>query len=283
MQLLQFALSEGGKMTSAMYPGPIVVEQQDLLRSIEVWRDAFLNLARTVEPEVQASDEWTARDLAGHLLTVIRRYTARDIHSRDGLSDDPTGLDRINHEEVTALGDASMSEILDRIEREGCELVDRYRAPMDLSDRSFEFFGDVQIDFAAALANVAGEFQLHGRQLALAARRPWQLDDDDVRPLLNLVVQVAPAWVRDDAAEVTVHITIPEVDPLFLRLEPGRAEMRRAAPTDRADVRIKVPALTFLLRQYGHIGDVGAAKAGFRVVGGRRPWRILRLSRGFVD
>jgi hypothetical protein len=43
------------------------------------------------------------------------------------------------------------------------------------------------------------------------------------------------------------------------------------------DAVLRTPAATQLLTMYGRIGVGTATRRGMRVIGGRRPWRALRL------
>jgi len=254
----------------------VATDARELWSRIETAADRFFELARAVPPDLQLKGSaWTTRDVVGHLLTVIRRYT----HGAT-LGETPRDVDRINDEELAALGSVACAELLDQLERE-LKLTREFFAPdgLDLHMR-VSFHGGAQIDFAAALSNIIGELLIHGLDVARAAGRPWPLDERDALLILNGVVQILPAYaVRDTDRSLRVRLSVPGARPWLLSFDRGQLTSAPANSDDTADVVVRVPASTLALTVYSRLSTPAALRGGLRVVGGRRPWRIVRLPR----
>jgi hypothetical protein len=62
-----------------------------------------------------------------------------------------------------------------------------------------------------------------------------------------------------------------------IHVHDGTSEMRPRQPTDRPDAVLRAPASTMMRMLMGRIGPVTATRRGLRVVGGRRPWKVMKL------
>jgi hypothetical protein len=66
-----------------------------------------------------------------------------------------------------------------------------------------------------------------------------------------------------------------------VHVHDGIAEMRARRPNDRPDAVLKAPASTMARLLLQRIGPFTAARQGLRIVGGRRPWKAMRLQSCF--
>lgn len=254
----------------------IATDAAELWARIEADAQRFFDLVRSVPPDLPLKDSsWTTREVVGHLLTVIRRYTQGPT-----LGETPRDVDRINDEELAALGSVPCAELLDQLERE-LKLARELYPPEGLDlHMKVSFHGGVQIDFTAALSNVIGELLVHGLDLAAAAGRPWSLDDRDALLILNGVLQILPAYaVRATHHSLRVRLSVPGGRPWLLDFDRGELTSAPADEGAPSDVVIRVPAPTLALTLYSRLSTAAAVRGGMRVVGGRRPWRIARLPR----
>lgn len=223
--------------------------------------------------------DWTAGEVAGHLLTVLRRYTRGN---PNGLSPDAAGVAGLNAIELDELDLVSVAEILDRVWQELADLEQLLPRTIDLHTR-LKFHGGVEIDAAAALGNLIGEFLVHGRDVALARRKTWQIGSRNAALVLNVVMQVGPAYVAPGAGDLKLGIRTPESNPWILDLVDGQLTSRAATHREPVDLLLYSRAQPLLLTMYGRIGIPKAALLGTTVLGGRRPWRITRLPGAFVS
>lgn len=256
-------------------------DQQELLGRIDAARDRFLEVVRMVDPELRPSGSaWTVRDITGHLLTVVRRYLRRPVSGGEGLAASPREVDRLNAAELAALGDASRDQLATDLVAEMDVLRQRYSAgPLDL-EATAPFHGGVTIDMAAGMSNLIAELLIHGRDVARAAGRPWAIEERDAVLVLNGVMQILPAYARRTARQpLRARLDVAGAAPWMLDFADGRLASRPAQPGESADTVIRAPATALLLLLYSRLSVAAAVRAGMLVVGGRRPWRAVRLSR----
>jgi hypothetical protein len=74
-----------------------------------------------------------------------------------------------------------------------------------------------------------------------------------------------------------VALQIPNARPYVAHVHDGIVEMRPRLPRDRPDAVLKAPASTVIRLILHRIGPFTAARQGLRIVGGRRPWKALKL------
>jgi len=243
----------------------------------------FAALLSVTPPQTQIpGSDWTAGEVAGHLLTVLRRYTQRDLTSSEGLSPDGSGVRDQNAVELEELGAYSVAEVLDQVWQELADVETKLPRTMDLHQR-FPFHGGQEIDAAGALGNLIGEFLVHGRDVALARGKQWKIGSRNAALALTVGMQVCPGYLSTDApGDLKVEIRTPETNPWVIEVVDGAATSRLAVPGESVDVRLYGRAQPLLLNLYGRIGLVRATALGTVITGGRRPWRFTRLPATFV-
>jgi hypothetical protein len=109
---------------------------------------------------------------------------------------------------------------------------------------------------------------------------PWELPERDMLLVARGVLQFAPAFVRaglPSDTDVSVAFNIPQARPYLIHIRQDSAEVRERRGTDRPDAVVTAPASTFTQMLYQRIGPATAVRHGLRIVGGRRPWRALKL------
>ncbi|HET6151781.1 MAG TPA: hypothetical protein VFE15_02435 [Marmoricola sp.] len=229
-----------------------------------------------------AGSEWTAGQVAAHLLTVLRRYTSGAVASGVGLSPDGAGVADLNSAELEELREMTVAEVLDQVWQELAELESQFPRSLDLH-RPFPFHAGQQMDGAAALGNLISEFLLHGRDVALARRKIWKIGSRNAALSLNIGMQAAPGYVVPGAPDLKVEIRTPETNPWVLDLVGGRLTSRLAMKHEPVDVRVFGRTEPLLLNLYGRMPITTATLHGITVIGGRRPWRLTRLPSAFSN
>ena len=225
---------------------------------------------------------WTAGEIAGHVLTVLRRYTGGAVTTGDGLSATGAGVTELNARELDELGRMSVAEILGEAWQELADIEQLFPRTMDLNE-PFPFHGGQKMDGAAALGNLIGEFSVHGRDVARSRGKTWKVGSRNAALALNLGIQVAPAYVAPTApGDLKVEIRTPESAPWVFDLVDGTLTSRPSVRGEAIDVRIFGRTEPLLLNLYGRMGLARATAHGVTVIGGRRPWRVARMPRSFL-
>jgi len=258
----------------------------ELLERLDVAAARFLDVARSVDPGSPVPDlTWDARTLVAHVLTVVYRYTRRDPDTREGLAGTIEEVTPLNQSEAAAVVRShTHDEVLALLGDELEHLRGLYDpATLDLY-RRYPFHVGATIDAAGAGGNLIGELLVHGLDLARAARRPWSIDDRDAELMLNGWFQIIPSFVnRDYAARrpLDLRLMIGGARPWAIVVRDGVATSGPAGDGGRPDSVVRVPASTMVLAATKRLSTAAAVRRGMRVVGGRRPWRVLRMNHLF--
>ncbi len=257
----------------------IVDTGRDELRDrIEVMRQRFYRLALSADPYATPPGmKWTAQQIVAHVLAVAHRYRSLAETGDFRRAANPRELDQLNQEE--------MEELVVPIP----ELVDQLQALEHLMDTWFdnlpadfagEFHYGVTVCAVIAQVNWLGELVFHGDDIARAIGARWEISERDMLLYLREAVDMAPSFARKDmnpATEICVALKVPDARPYIIHVHDGMLDMRSRRPDDRPDAVLKVPASTLTLMLLNRIGPATAIRRGLRIVGGRRPWRALKL------
>ncbi len=148
---------------------------------------------------------------------------------------------------------------------------------------TFPVHAGAVLDGVGGQTNWLGELLLHGHDIARAIEAQWELPERDMLLVVRGLLKYAPAFVRAPAdTDIRVVCKIPEARPYLLRIHGGTAELRESRPDDRPDAVLRVSASTFAQLILKRVGPFTAARQGLRIVGGRRPWRALKLQSYFT-
>jgi hypothetical protein len=239
-------------------------------------------LLRRTSPDLRLADGvWTVRDVAGHLLTVVRRYTRRDPLDRSSLADSPAAVRLANESDLRTVAELTVAQLVDQLTVE----FEAYRALDFPLTQRFPFHAGQSVDGAGARSNWLGELLIHGYDVARAARRPWPIGERDALLILNGIMQVAPGFLDRHAAvgvRLDVAIRPRGATPQLLRIANGECVARDLDAADRPHAVIRGPAPALCLLLYRRISLLRAARAGVLLAGGTRPWTGLRVQRLFV-
>ena len=238
-------------------------------------------LSKTPAKHPVPGSDWNAGQIATHLLTVVRRYTRRDMSSSAGLGPDAEAVSELNRAEMAAFADLSVAETLDLLWQELADLEAQLPRTTDLHQR-FPFHAGQDVDVAGWLGNLIGEFLVHGRDVARSRGKTWLIGSRNAALALNLGVQAVPGFVSPDApGDLKLEIRTPETNSWVLDLVDGELDSRPAEHREWADVKVFTRTEPLLLNQYGRIGIPRMVTLGAVLVGGRRPWRLGRLPASF--
>jgi hypothetical protein len=225
--------------------------------------------------------DWNAAQVAGHLLTVVRRFSKRDLLTRDGLCQEGSEVTQLNEDEIAELGHYSVADVLDRTWQELADLEKKLPRTTDLHQR-FAYHGGQEVDTVGALGLVIGEFLLHGRDVARARGKQWKIGSRNAAMAIAGGLQLAPGFVSPGApGDLKLEVRTPESNAWVLDLVDGEVASRKAGRGEAADVLVYARTEPLLLNLYGRFGIARATLHGTTIIGGRRPWRLARLPRTF--
>jgi uncharacterized protein (TIGR03083 family) len=259
----------------------VTTDADELWHRIGAAQKRFVALVHAIGPNlVGAGTTWSSRDVVAHILTVVERYTNRDVTSTEGLGATPREVDVINDRELRALDGIDFDELLARLDAQMARVRTAFPPEqLDLHVR-FPFHGGVTVDAAGGMSNIIGEFLIHGHDLARAAGRSWPIEARDALLILNGVMQLLPAYAEPSArGTLDLRWRVPGAPSWTIAFDNGRATSRPAHEGEAADVVVAAPPETLVLFLYQRLSTFAALRGGLRVAGGKRPWRIAKLQK----
>lgn len=271
-------------MNSTEYVALVDTDRDELRERIDLAQKRFDRLVRTADPLARPpGSRWTVQQVVAHVLTVAHRY--RELaHGREYRAAGTAGeLAVINQVELEAVM-APVGELADQLRALAPEL-DGYFDTLTGDWLTSQFHAGVVVDGITAQTNWLGELLLHGYDITQAINARWELPERDMLLVSRGMVQIGSGYpLRAGVApetDVRVAFELPGARPYFVHIHGGAAEFRQRRPSDRPDAVLRAPASTFALVLYQRIGPLNAARQGLRIVGGRRPWRALKLQSYF--
>jgi uncharacterized protein (TIGR03083 family) len=254
-------------------------DRDELRDRIQQARQRFYAVASAADPQARRPGlDWNVHQVIAHVLCVARRYQAviegRDFrrarHPREG--------DLINQEEMLAAL-APIPELLEELKALE-PVMDVFFDELP-DDYTVEFHCNVMVSGIIVQVNWLFELNLHGEDIARAAGLPWEIRERDMLLLLREGMELAPAWVKaglSPATDICVALQIPDAHPYVMHVHNGILEVRARRASDRPDAVLKGPASTMIRLFLHRIGPVAAMRQGLRIVGGRRPWKAMKLA-----
>jgi uncharacterized protein (TIGR03083 family) len=270
-------------MNDTGYLAIVDTGRSELRSRIDDMRQRFYRLALSADPHARVSPaHWTVHEIVAHVLSVAHRYKTFIETGDFRRATDPAHLNRLNQEEMEAAM-APIPELVKALQALDPVMDDWFDNLTD--DFTAEFHFGVEISPIVAQINWLGELVLHGEDIARAIGVPWQISERDMLFYLHEAAAVVPAYVRPEMArdnDICVALQIPDARPFVIHVHDGTVEMRARRPSDRPDAVLKGPASTIVRMLMGRIGPVTALRRGLRIVGGRQPWKVMKLQSCFV-
>jgi Mycothiol maleylpyruvate isomerase N-terminal domain len=272
---------EGG-MNDIEHAAIVDTDRDELRDRIGVMRQRLYRVARSADPGARRRGlAWNVQEVVAHVLSVAQRYQAVAEGRDFNRARHPRDLDHINEDEMNA----AIAPIAD--------LVHQLQALETVMDEYFDGLTDDSLIYFHCGETVSGiswqinwllELVFHGDDIARAAGVPWEISQRDSLLTLREAVEVGPAWARSDldpADEICAALEVPGARPCVIHVHDGGIEMRARRAGDRPDAVLRAPASTMIQMLLHRIGPFTATRRGLRIVGGRRPWKALKLQSCF--
>ena len=169
--------------------------------------------------------DWTVRDVAAHVATVVPRY-ADGPEGRGDWAARPPDLAAINQRQIEALGPAGIDDLAGRLGRDVAALAAQVRSYGDRPP-SFRFHGGETVRADAALGILLGELIVHGWDVARATGQEFRTDEQTATALEDIVQAQAELFRKyqgfADAVEPPENATAFERALTLSGRDPGWA------------------------------------------------------------
>lgn len=200
--------------------------------------------------------DWTAAELAAHLLVATRFYTDW-MHGQSAPDWGVTELAQRNQEFIAAIPERHLEALADQL----TDGVRQYlaAAAQRAAEEPIPWYAGQTVTVRAVTGFLLGELLVHGLDLARTAGRPWPIQPESARLVIAMVVPVLPLFVdpvtaRGVNASCAFHI---RSGPTFAsRLTDGQMTLE-FEPSGPVDCHVSADPVAFRLVSYGRINQWG--------------------------
>jgi uncharacterized protein (TIGR03083 family) len=242
----------------------------------------FCRLARSADPDARRPGlEWTVQQVVAHVFSLAHRYEAiaegRDVRRADRARE----LGKIYQDALERVM-APLPELVDQLEAFAPVLNSCFDTMP--SDARYEYQCNAMCSGLVLQVLWLGEIVLHGEDIARSTGVPWDISERDMLLYHLVPVELAHSLLREDLAkstDISVALEVRGARPYVIHIHDGILDMRPRRPGDRPDAVVMAPASTSIKLLMNRIGPIGATRHGLRIVGGRRPWKAMKLQSCF--
>jgi uncharacterized protein (TIGR03083 family) len=253
----------------------------DLAVARPALRDATERVAALFEslpdPGIRArGSDWTASDVAAHLVVVGRSYDQY-------LSGDATPVVH-----VATLNADNARNLATSAERDVGELTSELRSATERFLGATEHTpADAEMPWHGVTATVGsiygvwlGELLIHGWDVARSARRRWPISREDAAMVVEGSALVSPNFVDRERAgglRATFEVRVRHGPTLGFRFHDGELVVT-PGPAPDADCRVSGDARALMFLIYHRKSQWGQIAIGRLFAYGRKPWLALRFA-----
>ena len=224
--------------------------------------------------------EWSARQGVAHLVTVLDLYTEIATGTPSPIAVcAPTAFADDARRRIADVAETNPAKLAYLLDDASDRFVSAVTGPA--GDTPVTWHAGIELDVAALVGMLVGEFVLHGFDVALAARRPWPLVADEVALVLGaygplMGISLDADRTRDLDAAVAVELR--GLASFVACFDAGRFSLEPAGARP-ADATLSADPAAFLLVTAGRMDRWPAFALGLYEAGGPRP----ELAVGFKD
>jgi uncharacterized protein (TIGR03083 family) len=218
--------------------------------------------------------EWTIAETAAHLWSGVTMYTGL-LKGRSHAWPDIDSRAQKSAALIAEIQERDPTAFAALIERDGPAMVAEFRA---YGAKPITYAFGKPASTTAALAAMAGEFLVHGWDIAHAVGVPWPITAADAIVITRAACEVLPMFVAPEAADFqgSYEVSLRRGPIITMSFSHGRLTFAEGKAT-RPDCRISANPSSFLLSAYGRLGLWSPTFKGQILAHGRKPWLALRL------
>ena len=224
---------------------------------------------------------WTARDSVAHLATVAPRYS-KFPHGTQRLAETPASLPALNAEEIQALGEQPVDELLTVLDDAVEAVIGQVEGYAD-QPPEYRFHGGELVGADVGLGILLGELLVHGWDLAKAMHRSWPITGQQASLIWSGVEPILQGWVQPEKSaghQAAYQVHLSDSRPHVLCFTNGKLTTG-LAPGRRIDCHVGGSPEAILLILYRRLSPWHATLTGHVLAWGRRPWLALSLADRF--
>ncbi len=258
----------------------IKIDKDQAVRATEAGTRRFTELLRTVrDPNRTAIGEWSTGEVAAHTAYVFTWMLEIAKGNPSPVSD------------VSLISAASAAALQADSERDPGVLAERIDQTAEAffavtrgadGDPVITWHGGVPLPLSVLPAIALGEVVVHGLDVARTEGQPWPIDPEDARIVIAGGSHLLPYFVdpRVGDLDARYELTVRGGSTIGLIFEKGRLSVHER-PVERADCRLSVDPVAYLLVGYRRVGQWKLMATGKLFAYGRKPWLGLKLARAF--
>lgn len=253
------------------------VNRAEALGRLEHAIPRLTGLLREVEdPGAAAIGYWSVAEVAAHVSHVLASCAQMAEGAGSPIEDHrsiPAGWDRALAQDP----ERDLEVIAGRIEEAGASFGTRASAAP--AGETVAWHGGIRIPMSSLAGLALNECTLHGRDIALAAGRPWPIAPEAARLIIDAHFPFLHHFVNESRArglEATYELSVRGGSTVYIGVHGGALTIDTAPAAP--DCRLSIEPVDYLLVGYGRRGRWGPILRGRIVAWGRKPWLGLRFA-----
>lgn len=253
------------------------VDKNDVVAAFKATApDVVYAIRNIANPNAPAIGEWSAGDVAAHLIDVME--AAIGIAQGQGTPfADADGTSSNNAARLAARSDRDPKVLADAADRAFSDYITVLEG---IDGDPIIPWMDLKVPVSAAVSVELAECLIHGYDIAHSQGQPWTIDP--ARAVLSAkgISPMVESYVDAEAAKgftATYDLRFRGHSALHYVFKDG--ELSIEEPGNRkVDVHISADPVAFMLVGYGRVSQWGPMATGKLLAWGRKPWLAMKFS-----